>query len=109
MTGHPTGVQLENTVNERAPPERTCAMKDGAVKPRLRVQEHERRAMVGHAHRRDSIVHTSMVQVPGGMPVHAELGQESTVRSGWLGNLQLWLGEPTGLLEPQAAGMGNHG
>ena len=52
---------------------------------------------------------TGMVPTPERLLVYAGLGQEPTERSGRLGNLQLWLGELTGLLEPQAAGMGNHG
>ncbi len=78
------------------------------MKPRLRVQEHECRATVGHAKCRDSTVCMGMVPIPEGLLVYAGLGQEPTERSGLLGKLQLWFGEPTGLLEPQDAYMGHH-
>ena len=50
-----------------------------------------------------------MVPTPERLLVYAGLGQEPTERSGRLGKLQLWFGEPTGLLEPQDAYMGHYG
>jgi hypothetical protein len=43
-TGRPPGIQLETTVNQKASPAHIRVVKGGAVKPRLRVQEHEWRA-----------------------------------------------------------------
>jgi hypothetical protein len=65
--------------------------------------------MVGRVNCRDSTVCTGMVLMPEGLLVYTGLGQEPMERSGGLGNLQLWFGEPMGLLEPQDAYMGHHG